>query len=48
VQELVKDFRNVYEIVLKKKFGRKRDKVIGERRKLHKVELDALYFSANK
>jgi len=32
VQELVKDFRNVYEIVLRKKFGPKGDKVIGEKR----------------
>jgi hypothetical protein len=29
VQELVKDFRNIYETVLRKKFWSKRDKVKG-------------------
>jgi hypothetical protein len=47
VQELVKDFRNVCEIVLRKKFGPKGDKVIGERRRLHSEELYALCSSAN-
>jgi hypothetical protein len=47
LQELVKDFRNVYEIVLRKKFGLKWGKVIGERRRLNKAELDVLYSSAN-
>jgi len=47
VQELVKDFRNIYEIVLRKKFEPKGDKVIGERRRLQSEELYALYSSAN-
>jgi hypothetical protein len=47
VQELVKDFRNVNEIVLRKKFGPKGDKVMWERRRLHSEELYAVYSSAN-
>jgi len=42
VQELVKDFRNVNEIVLRKKFGPKGYKVIWERRRLHSEELYAV------
>ena len=47
MHELVKDFRNVYEIVLRKKFGHKGDKVIGEGRRLHNEELYALCFTAH-
>jgi hypothetical protein len=47
VQELVKDSRNVNEIVLRKKFWRKGDKVIWERRRLHSEELYVVYSSAN-
>jgi hypothetical protein len=47
VKELVKDFRNIYEIVLRKKFGSKGDEVIGARRRLHNEELCGLSSSEN-
>jgi hypothetical protein len=47
VQELVKDFRNVNEIVLRNKFWPKGYEVIWERRRLLSEELYAVYSSAN-